>query len=74
MKALKHKTLTMWVIFAAVLLIFVYDAWAVMQKPKRSTVSKIVTLSSKKYLLIPFLLGLLMGHFFWSQHLNGLDN
>ena len=72
MKAkIKNKSMTMWILLAIALVVLTYDAWACSHK--KNTVSKIVTLSGKKYLLIPFLSGLLMGHFFWSQHLNALD-
>jgi hypothetical protein len=69
MKLGKNKTGLMWGLLAFLLLLIGYDTWACMDKEKRDTISKIVTKSSQKYLLIPFLMGMMMGHFFWSQHL-----
>lgn len=68
MKLGQNKTPIMWGMIALLLLIVGYDAWACQDKDNRDTVSKMITKSSQKYLLIPFLFGLLMGHFFWSQH------
>ena len=68
MKLGQNKTPIMWGVIAVLLLIVGYDAWACADKENRDTVSKMVTKSSQKYLLIPFIFGLLMGHFFWSQH------
>jgi len=68
MKLGKNKTPIMWGLIAILLIIIGYDAWACVDRKHRDTISKIVTKSSEKYLIIPFLLGLLMGHFFWSQH------
>jgi hypothetical protein len=65
----KNKTGVMWFLIASLLVLIGYDAWACADKENRDTISKVVTKSSQKYLLIPFLCGLLMGHFFWSQHL-----
>jgi hypothetical protein len=68
MKLGQNKTPIMWGVISILLLIVGYDAWACQDKEKRDTISKIVTKSSEKYLFIPFMFGLLMGHFFWSQH------
>lgn len=69
MKLGKNKTGVMWIMMTIVLAIIGYDAWACQDKENRDTVSKVVTLSAKKYPFIAFICGLLMGHFFWSQHL-----
>jgi hypothetical protein len=74
MKLGKNKTIVMWILIALTMILVIYDAWACADKAKRDTISKIVTKSSEKYLVIPFLLGLLMGHFFWSQHLEEKPN
>jgi len=73
MKLGTNKTGVMWGLLSALLLMIGYDAWACQDKEHRDTISKIVTKSSQKYLLIPFLFGLIMGHFFWSQHLKDED-
>lgn len=69
MKLGNNKTVVMWVLMAVLLLIIAYDAWACAHKDKHDTISKIVTKSSEKYLIIPVICGMLIAHFFWSQHL-----
>jgi hypothetical protein len=69
MKLGQNKTPLMWGLMALLLIIIGYDAWACAHKDKHDTISKIVTKSSEKYLIIPFLCGMLIAHFFWSQHL-----
>jgi len=69
MKLGTNKTVVMWILMAVLLLIIAYDAWACADKKHRDTISKIVTVSSQKYLVIPFLCGFIAAHFFWSQHL-----
>lgn len=44
-----------------------YDWWAAKNPEKRSTASKLITTTSQKHLIIPFLWGFITGHLFWSQ-------
>lgn len=64
----KNRTNVMWVTISLLLLLVGYDAWACQKRDERETISGMITHSSQKYLLIPFIFGLLVGHFFWSQH------
>lgn len=73
MKLGKNKTGIMWFMMLVVLVVIGYDAWACADRENRDTISSMVTESSKKYLIIPFIFGLLVGHFFWSQHLKNED-
>lgn len=73
MKLGKNKTGIMWLMMTVVLAVIGYDAWACEDRENRDTISHMVTESSKKYLIIPFIFGLLVGHFFWSQHLKDED-
>lgn len=54
----------MWLTFAIVLLALFYDIYAI--RAKKITFSRQVSESSKKYAMIPFLFGVLAGHFFWN--------
>lgn len=63
----------MWILIALIFAMIGYDAWACADRKHRDTISKIVTNSSRKYLIIPFLCGFLMAHFFWSQHLKDIS-
>lgn len=42
-----------------------YDWWAA--EKNKTTVSKAVTTSAQRHLIIPFLWGFITGHLFWSQ-------
>jgi p-aminobenzoyl-glutamate transporter AbgT len=74
MKLGQNKTPLMWILMAVLLFIIVYDAWACKHKETHDTISKIVTKSSEKYLIIPVICGMLIAHFFWSQHLTNDTN
>jgi len=64
----KNKSSVMWSIMGLLLGMIAYDSWACMDTENRDTISKMVTRASEKYLIIPLIFGLMMGHFFWSQH------
>lgn len=48
-----------------------YDWWAITQK--KTTVSKAITTTAKKHLIIPFVWGFITGHLFWSQKYSGSE-
>lgn len=64
----KHKSSVMWSIMAVLLGLIGYDFWACQDTKNRDTVSHMITESSERYLIVPFIFGVIMGHFFWSQH------
>jgi len=50
------------------LIILAYDGFALYKSKKTEyTISYIILKASLKNPIIPFVFGLLMGHFFWSQ-------
>lgn len=61
-----HKSNLLWFMLATIAGALAYDIYAV--RVEKPTLSRIVTESSRKYLIIPFILGVLVGHFFWSQN------
>jgi len=61
-----HKSNWLLISLALVVGILGYDIHAV--RSKKATISRMVEESSKRYLIIPFLLGILSGHFFWSMN------
>lgn len=61
-----HKSNLLWVMLGAVVAALAYDIYAV--RVDKPTLSRMILESSKKYLMIPFILGVLTGHFFWSQN------
>lgn len=64
-----NKSMVVWILLAITLCLIGYDAYLCANREENDTISEVITNSSKRYLLVPFLFGLLMGHFFWSQHL-----
>jgi hypothetical protein len=68
MKKETNGILVVWLIVAILLGLLAYDIWACTDCKKRETISKIVTKASSRYLMIPLIFGILVGHFFWSQH------
>jgi len=46
-------------------LLFAWEAWTLMNERKADTISESVWRAVRKQPLIPFLLGLLMGHLLW---------
>ena len=51
------------VLIAGAILMIIYELWAAITK-KAPTISQFVWDWSKRYPIVPFLFGLLMGHFF----------
>lgn len=66
MDRMTHLTLTQIVMALAVVLLLAYDIYAVIIKGMTNTISWQVAHLAKAYPLIPFLLGMLAGHFFWN--------
>ena len=52
------------------ILIVIADVYLAIKGGFQNTISWWVWLNSVKYPIIPFVFGMLMGHFFWNQSLN----
>lgn len=61
------KRITLIVTSLFVVAMIGYDVFAVIKGGTDATISAVVLHWSKEYLIIPFALGALMGHLFWSQ-------
>ena len=57
-------------IFIALLVaaIAIFDVWVILKKGKQESISAYIIRYSHKYPSIPFLLGFLCGHLFWSMN------
>jgi len=54
-------------IFAGLILaLFIYEAWALTNKASGDTISEIFWYLSRRP-IVPFLFGVLCGHFFWQR-------
>lgn len=67
MSELKTDFMTSWVIALAALLLAGYDLYAFRKEGHGHTISEVLTTWSLRHPLVPFALGVLMGHFFWPQ-------
>jgi hypothetical protein len=66
-------TLTIVFIIAVTLVILAYDVYALYRSKKTEyTISYIIAKASLKNPIIPFVFGVLMGHWFWGQCINVL--
>lgn len=63
-KMTKNQKITAWVIFVATVVLLGYDVYAYVNGGVGSTISWVIYSQSKNYPIIPFALGLLMGHLF----------
>jgi peptidoglycan/LPS O-acetylase OafA/YrhL len=61
------KKATQWLIVAVVVLAAAYDVIAMLQGGVQATISRRVWFWSKDMPIIPFLVGVLCGHLFFSQ-------
>lgn len=59
-------------IFIAIIVvsIVVFDYWVIWKKGKKESISAHIIRASHDYPLIPFLLGIVCGHLFWSMNNN----
>lgn len=68
----KEMKLTGFVILSALLLILGYDLWTVIHYGNYDySVSQFVYQTSKSFLVVPLLTGIVMGHFFWPMAKDG---
>ncbi len=63
------KTRLAWI--AAICFLLAYEAWTLMNSIPGDTLSEAVWSWVYEYPLIPFLAGIVMGHFFWQRRGNG---
>lgn len=59
--------MTAYFIMGLVLVITFYDFYIIKKKGKYNSISAFIIRWSKKYASIPFLLGFICGHLFWSM-------
>jgi hypothetical protein len=55
-----------WLLILGLVLIVTYEVWAIRRKEPGDTISEIFWKASKKP-LVPFLFGVLAGHFVWQS-------
>jgi predicted permease len=59
--------LTILFIFIVVAAIAIFDVWVIIKKGKQESISAHIIRLSRQYPSIPFLIGFVCGHLFWSM-------
>lgn len=57
---------TVWIIFAVAGLLIFWDVYAGANSDKGDTITEIIRAAAARHPIIPFALGVVMGHLFWS--------
>ena len=55
------------VIFSAIAALIIYDVFALLKWGNDCTISVRIWTLARRYPIIPFAIGVLMGHFFWQM-------
>lgn len=63
---MKVKTLTIYVLLIAIVALIAYDFYALAAGGTSASISHLVKVWGHKYPIIPFVVGVLCGHFFWG--------
>ena len=58
---------TIGILVGVTLLLIVWDVYAATNKERGDTISEVVLGFARRHPVIPFLLGVLMGHLLWPQ-------
>lgn len=64
---MSKPAVTMTVVFGVTAALIAYDVWAAFTPG--ATISEVMLVLAHNHPIIPFALGVLMGHFFWSQRM-----
>lgn len=64
---MNFELITVIVMVATVIALLAYDVYAIKKGGVEASISQVMLNSSKKFPLIPFLFGMLCGHFFWQN-------
>jgi TctA family transporter len=60
-------SITLIFIFLIIAAIAIFDVWVIIKKGKQQSISAYIIRWSKQYPSIPFLIGFVAGHLFWSM-------
>ncbi len=60
----KKKTTT-WVVFVVAGILLIWDIYVFVTPPKGDTISEVIAEWAQEWTVVPFVFGVLMGHFFW---------
>ena len=63
---MKTKTLTIYFTLAIIVAAIVYDFYAIAVGGTEASISHMIKVWGHKYPIVPFVMGVLCGHFFWG--------
>jgi hypothetical protein len=63
-----HQAITAWIMVAACVAILLYDSWAFSTGGKVLTLTQTFRGMADAYPILPFLLGVVVGHLLWACH------
>ena len=66
--------ITVILIIATCLVWAVYDVWIIIKRGKKTSISAYIIRGAYKYPLVVLLLGMLLGHLFWSMRTDDIWN
>ena len=55
------------VVLSVIAFLLLYEGWTLVNATPNDTISESIWRIAQRYSLLPFLFGLLMGHFFWPR-------
>lgn len=64
------RTWTVWILITISLLLIGWDIYAAVTPEKGDTISRVILSTAEKHPILPFALGVLMGHLLWWQTYN----
>ncbi len=62
---MKGKTITIVGVLTAIVCLIGLELWTLTNDTEDDTISEVVQSTSHKWIFVPFLIGFLMGHWFW---------
>lgn len=64
---MKTRNLTIWILIGVSIILIGYDIYVAVNDVKEDTISEVLLYYGRQFMIIPFGLGVIMGHLFWPQ-------
>jgi hypothetical protein len=60
-------TMTHWILLAVIAIVGAWDWWLATHPPEGDTISEVALSTARRHPLLPFVLGVIIGHLLWPQ-------
>lgn len=67
MATIKTSYKTIWVLIVFTAILLAWDIYAFNVAPADGTISKVMMNAAREHPIVPFVIGVIMGHLFWGQ-------